>query len=54
MLREPSRSTEESFAEGWARQELLIIKKINSASVFGRGSQKERYIERAKGPSEWT
>lgn len=62
MLREPAVS-EEPFAEG-GRDKLLIIKKINSPSVYDPGAdrarlrarrtKKERYIERAEGPSEWT
>lgn len=62
MLREPAVASEESFAEG-GRDKLLIIKKINSAFVYDpapiarlrvRRTKKERYIERAEGPSEWT
>lgn len=57
---QPSAS-EEPFAEG-RRDKLLIIKKINSSSMCNssadrlraRHTKKERYIERAKGPSEWT
>lgn len=48
-------ASEESLAEG-GRDKLLIIKKINSASVCAirrcamPRTKKERYIERAKGP----